>query len=314
MNIASIDIGTNTILFLIVEVDFILKKIVKHLYSDYKIPRIGEGILLSNQIKETKITELIATLTEFKKLAADYNCDVIIAGGTNPFRIAQNKEHVIDVVLKQTGITIKTLTPYDEGRLGYLGAVSGFVSKSEKTIVIDIGGSSTELSIGNGTNFEFSKSYQVGAVTLSEIYLKNNRIEHLQAKELNSFFSHILADLTIHFSEFDQVIALAGTPITLYSLINKITEIDETIIEGNTLSSIQINEMTEHLLTLSVDEILKSYSPLIKGREDVIQTGAMLLSFIINQLNANEIIVSTKGIRYGLILDYLSTISDTCSE
>ena len=171
MTIASIDIGTNTVLLLIAEVTKNLQ--IKSLLDKYRIPRIGKGLLPNGQISEDKINDLIIILSEYKKIIELYHCERILITATNAMRIAINRDQIAAKIYELFGWVVNIVPAKEEARLSYLGAVYGY-SESGTTVVIDIGGGSTELIFGKQTEIKFIKSFQIGVVSGTETYLKND--------------------------------------------------------------------------------------------------------------------------------------------
>ncbi|NWF88031.1 MAG: hypothetical protein HXY50_01065 [Ignavibacteriaceae bacterium] len=151
MNIASIDIGTNTVIMLIAEFDLIQKQI-KVILNDQKIPRIGQGLKPGKPISSKKEILLIDILESFKKIAAYHNCEKILVTATNAFRVASNSGSIVKNIKRVLNLDIKIASSEEEARLTYFGCTGGF--QLDKTLcVIDIGGGSTEISFGSNNNF-----------------------------------------------------------------------------------------------------------------------------------------------------------------
>jgi exopolyphosphatase / guanosine-5'-triphosphate,3'-diphosphate pyrophosphatase len=170
MNIASIDIGTNTILLLIAKVTD--SKIIP-LHNEYRIPRIGKGIKANHPITQEKIDLFIKILIEYKKIIDSYNCELVIANATNAMRLASNSKEIIEMVFNETGFLINIISGEEEAKLSFLGAAS-INDSNDIFLVIDIGGGSTEIIYGQNKKIIFSKSFQIGAVSLTEKYFKHN--------------------------------------------------------------------------------------------------------------------------------------------
>src|ERR1035437_4630658 len=126
MNIASIDVGTNTVILLIAE---ITGNKFTTLYNEFRIPRIGKGLNPGGKITKEKISELLNILSGYKTIIDKYNCDKILAIATNAFRIASNAMHIIEKVKNETGINIEIISGTQEAEYSFLGAVSNSVDK-----------------------------------------------------------------------------------------------------------------------------------------------------------------------------------------
>ena len=303
MIIASIDIGTNTILLLIAEIDADYKQI-KTLHDEIRIPRIGKGLQVNSPIIQEKVDLLIKTLTEYKKIIAQYSCDKVILTATNAFRIASNAAELVKRIKTELDMDIAIVSGKDEAMLSYLGAISGFPGQG-KYLVIDIGGGSTEIIYGNKSGIQFSNSYQAGVVSLTERFLMKQPPEKEEIQQFTDFVKGIFSAIDNNKMVADKAIAIAGTPTTLACIKANLTEFNESLIEGSILTKAEVKKFADMLALLTPDEIKLRYGSVVTGREDVLFAGTGILYALMETLNIPEVIVSTKGIRYGAIINYL---------
>ncbi len=305
MTIASIDIGTNTVLLLIAETDDSGQNI-KTLLNEYRIPRIGKGLSPGGRIKEEKSDALFEVLNDYSGIIKSYGCDKIIATATNALRTASNGKEIAGEIKKRFGIPVDIISGEEEAKYSFLGA-AGTAADDENILVIDIGGGSSELVYGRGSSLEFRKSHPIGVVSGTEKYLMHAPPSE---EELNSFsaaLDRIFAGLTESEIRPQRTIAIAGTPTTLACIKLNLHEYNEDLIEGSELTSKEINNLIEILSRLSTEEILSRFKVVVKGREDILLAGTIILHKIIDLLNIDKVIVSTKGIRYGAIRNYLNS-------
>jgi exopolyphosphatase/guanosine-5'-triphosphate,3'-diphosphate pyrophosphatase len=248
---------------------------------------------------------LLKTLSEYKKIIAQFSCDKVILTATNAFRIASNAHELVKKVKDELDLDITIVPGKEEARFAYLGAVSGFPD-DDKYLVIDIGGGSTEIIFGSKTDIQFSSSYQVGAVSLTERFLKSQPPEEFEINQFMDFvksaFSVIDKDAIIP----GKAVAIAGTPTTLACIKQNLKEYDESLVEGSTLTKAEMKMFVDELSKLTPNEMTAKYGSIVTGREDVLFAGTGILYSLMEYLNIPEVIVSTKGIRYGAIIDYLT--------
>jgi exopolyphosphatase/guanosine-5'-triphosphate,3'-diphosphate pyrophosphatase len=304
MIIASIDIGTNTILLLIAEIDGRTKQI-KTLRDELRTPRIGRGLSVNSPIKQEKVELLLKTLTEYKEIIAKYSCDKIILTATNAFRIASNAGELVKRIKVELDLDVTIVKGKEEARLSYLGAVSSFPGE-DKYLVIDIGGGSTEIISGNNGGILFSNSYQLGVVSLTERFFKNQSPQEPEIKEFTDFVKGTFSGIDHDKITDAKTIAIAGTPTTLACIKQNLKDYDEAVIEGSTLTKDEMREFSDMLSKLTPAEIKSKFGNVMTGREDVILAGTGILYGLMDCFNILEVTVSTKGIRYGAILNFLS--------
>jgi exopolyphosphatase / guanosine-5'-triphosphate,3'-diphosphate pyrophosphatase len=304
MKIASIDIGTNTVILLIAEVK---NNQIAAISNHYNIPRIGKGLKQGDEIKADKISDLINILSEYSSVIKLNNCEKVLATATNALRISSNASEIIKLVKDRTGIEINIVSGKEEAELSFLGAISDYHNEIEDSIVIDIGGGSTELIYGNLTRIRYLNSFHTGVVTGTERFFHHDPPLLHEIKTFEDFLSStfIRPDIFI----YKRAIAIAGTPTTLACIQKGLTMYDEDQVEGSILSLDNIFNLKEELSNLSSKEIKTKFKQLIEGREDIILAGTIILYNLMKLLRINSIIVSTKGIRYGAIISFLNNNS-----
>ena len=302
MIVASIDIGTNTVLLLIAKLDQASKNIIPIL-NEYRMPRIGRGIKQNGQINTDSISKLFAVLREFKTIISEYNCDTILVSGTNAFRMATNSTEIIESIRNEFNLEIKVISGEQEAEYAYLGALSALKEKTYVS-VIDVGGSSTEIITGEGSKILTKVSLQIGSVTVTEQYLKtsppnNSDIENMK-QEIRNQFRFFDKNLIAR-----RVIAIAGTATTLACMKLGLKEFDENVVDNFTLKGDALSQLISDIDKLSSIDILENYGAIMKGREDIILAGAIILEQFMKFCEVNSVIVSTRGIRYGAIVKRL---------
>ena len=313
MIIASIDIGTNTVLLLIAEVDPTTFKF-KSIVNLQRIPRIGKGLVPGQPIKKEKIEMLYSVLQEYSRLISENKCEIVLVKATNAFRIASNNRLLTDDIKTKFNIDIKVVTGKEEAMLSFLGATSNYNSKYN-FLVIDIGGGSTELIYGKKNKINFTQSFPVGVVSGTEIFYKSNPPTYLELDNFNNSIKQQLKEIASQDILPDKVIAIAGTPTTLACINQDLTEYNEDLIEGALLRYVDLEKIIITLSSLTSQEIKQKYKDIVNGREDVLLAGSQILATIMNMLNIDEVTVSTKGIRYGAIVDFVKNkFKDSGSE
>ncbi len=302
MNIASIDIGTNTVLLYIAQVDYDNLRL-KTLSNCHEIPRLGKGLARAGVISDEKAQVLIAVLKRYAKEIADKNCEIVLAHSTYPLRTAQNSGKVILDVFRETGIKITVIDGAAEARFSFLGATSG--AANINPCVIDIGGGSTELSTGRNNEVTYRKSVPIGAVNLTEQFFHSFPPTKTMYRELNKYVEMTLQENYHIKSSISRGIAIAGTPTTLAAMKFGLQDFEEDKINGCVLTAFELKMFISELSLLTPKEILSKYGNVVKGREDVLLAGTLILSNILEFLNLESVTVSSHGLRHGAVIDYL---------
>lgn len=302
MRIASIDIGTNTVLLLIAETQN--GKIIP-LRNEYRMPRLGKSLIPGGNILDDRIEELLDILKEYRQYIDESACEIILANATNAFRIASNSGQIIKRVKNETGIDINIIPGTEEARFSFLGAASAVNSEKAK-MVIDVGGGSTEIILGSNTEITYSKSFPVGTVRLTEKFFRNDPPLPEEKEALLNCLAEMFEELKNKIIKPVEVIAVAGTPTSLSCMKQNLKEYIEEKVENSLLSTADFESLISEMEVLTSDEILKRFGNVIKGRNDVILSGAYLLNFLLKMNGLSEMIISSKGIRYGAVADFLN--------
>jgi len=304
MTIASIDIGTNTVLLLIAKVDYSTRRIVP-LLDEYRMPRIGYKTKQTGIIGSDRLILLNDVLKEYSDIINSYKCDKVILTGTNAFRMASNSDNIKKDIKKSFSYDLEVISGEEEAEYAYLGAISN-LPDSNNSMVIDIGGSSTEIIYGEGFNILYKNSIQLGSVSGTEQFLKHSPPLKVEIE----IFSDLIKKM---FSGFEKnlypqkVIAIAGTATTLACMKLGLKEFEENKVNKCIISIQDMRNIIGELNSLTKNEILASFGVVMNGREDIIFAGAIILQQFMEHFGIDNIIVSTRGIRYGAIVKYLES-------
>ena len=304
MTIASIDLGTNTILLLIAQVDFKHKKI-HVLFEDQKIPRIGEGLKPGFPISENKEKMLLDILSSYKNLANQLPMRANFSDSNQCFSHCLQQDYLVAMISKTLNLKVNVISGEEEARLTFLGCTSE--NDSDRTIaVIDIGGGSTEFAYGVSGKILSSNSLPMGVVSLTEKFFLHDPPTEKEILDCQSVIKKELQTAVETNLKLDKTIAVAGTPTTLACIKKEMISYDEAKVEGAVLTQSDLNDFINQLSVMSSLEIKNKFKSVVNGREDVLLAGTILLFEMMNYLKVKEIVVSTKGVRYGAIYDFMT--------
>lgn len=306
MNVASIDIGSNTVLLLIAKVDE-KNKTFETILNRYEIPRLGKGLDEKGRISNDRIEMLLEILKSYAELIEQNNCDRVLCTATNAMRVAENSEEIVQKVKSELGIEIDVISGEREAELSYKGAASILPEVSEK-VVLDIGGGSTEIIFGSGNEMKFRKSFPIGAVNQTEKYIKQTPPLPKEIDSLKNELEKRFTELQNLFEKNIPLIAVAGTPTSLAAIANQLSEYDEDIVEGFQLTHNKLSDFIHEFSIKKPEEILEKYGKIIRGREDVILAGSLILQHILTNTENEYCTVTGKGIRYGSVVDFIEKI------
>ena len=186
-----------------------------------------------------------------------------------------------------------------------MGASSSLPNFDEK-IVIDIGGGSTEIIYGNNSEILFKKSFQVGVVSLTEMFLNNFPNEQKYINNTKKYLQNIFSPIDSILPKGIKIIAVAGTPTTLSCIKQDLRTYHEKKVEGSIITPNDLDTIFQKMFNLSHQQIKENFGSVVNGREDVLLAGSLILQHIAKLIKTDIINVSSRGIRYGNIINYIN--------
>jgi len=298
MRKASIDLGTNTALLLVAEVE---GGVVRSVFHDQStMVRLGQEVDRTRRLHPDAVARTMACLRGYAAKAASFGVkpSEVIAVATATARDAENGSEFFASVARETGLIFRTISGDEEARSMFLGGLLPEMDP-ELSAVIDIGGGSTEFrSIDRGL------SLQMGSVRFTERYLKSNPVT-----DAEFWAARDAVDLALEgarawregISPRASLVGVAGTVVTLAQLHLASPHFDAVALDGTELTRGDIHRLVEELKWRTIDE-RKALSGMEPGRADVILAGALILWRSLEVLGFPSVRVSTRGLRYGVIL------------
>src|SRR6478672_6330143 len=218
MRIAAIDVGTNSIHMIVVQVrpDLSFEVIDR----EKEMVRLGAGGLDGRSLTPTATTAALQTLTKFRRLADSHKVDEIVAAATSAVREAENGGDFIAEVARRTGIKVRIISGNDEARLIHIAAVYGVHMGGSPAVVIDIGGGSVEVTLGTASHLTHARSFKLGVIRLTERFVKT---DPLSSHDERRMVKHINKEIGAHLDSiaerrFERVIGTSGTILSLGAL------------------------------------------------------------------------------------------------
>lgn len=276
--------------------------------DEHFIARLGKGVDEHGNISQETFARTLKILSQLKIIANSYNVEKLKAFGTSALRTAKNSTEFIQFIKNRLSIDIQIISAKEEAELSYMGAISDFIDESEnnKFAVLDIGGGSTELVKGNETKIIEYASIDIGCVRLTERILKNSPPDMEAITETTILVQKHIDPLN-SLSRDIKLIGVAGTLTTLAAIDLNLIEFDKTKVNHHLLTLNKIIEIYDQLKLCTIEQIL-NYPSIHPLRADIILAGIIILKEIMNKVEKREIIVSDRGLRYGLLLEYFKNL------
>ncbi len=292
-NVAAIDIGTNTILLHIATIDDSGK--IHSIRDEHRIARLGENLSKTSGICPAAIGRACTILSEYAEICKSENVKKIRIVATSAMREANNSQEVIAEFQNVINGDFQIISGEEEASLSFIGTVED----REQSTVIDIGGGSTEFIIGSYDKIINRISLKLGAIKLSEQFLPYHPPTPTMVKSIRNAIRDEFADKLKVFNS-KKIYAVAGTPVTIASVLLGERKFNEEIINGRILSISDIEEVLTTFLSNDLDYLVNNLE-IHRKRADVITAGTIILLEALRAIGKYEIIVSTKGLRYGVI-------------
>lgn len=302
-----IDIGTNSCRLFIAELENTSegKKIKRELVKDVEIVKLGEGVNKTHNLNPNAIKRTLDCLKKYKEKASSYGVENIRAFATSAVRDAENREVFLQEVSK-LGIKIECISGKTEATLNFLG--NSLVFKDE-ILVVDIGGGSTEFTLGKDKTIDFIQSINIGAVRATEKFFSDNDYSEEKIEKCKAWIRKNLEILkTIKDRDF-KLIGVAGTATTQISVRDKMEIYDSSKVHMATLTLDELKETLSLFLSKNFEE-RKKIVGLEEKRADVIIAGTLILLTILEELNQEQIIISESDNLSGAITREEETMSE----
>lgn len=291
--VASIDIGTNTILMLIADVDENCNIIMVEDY--HQIARLGENLRNSGNISDNAIYRAIDILKFYRNEIEKHKVEKIFSLATSAMRSAKNAQFVKHLFEEILGSEILII----DGELEAAISFHGSIEDNFRSVVLDIGGGSSEIISGERGKIDFKISLSIGSVSLTEKYFHSYPIEEKTIldikKELFSTFSLVDPNFIA-----GKIYAVAGTPTTLAMCSLGLRNYDRNLVHNFFLDLQTIQNLRAEFQNLTVNQIIAKYH-IHPMRADVILAGTLILEAFCQFFRINGVITSDKGLRYGAI-------------
>ena len=303
MRVAVVDIGTNSTRLLVADVgDGRVQEIARR----STVTRLGRGVDTSAQLSAEAIEDVCFVVGNYIDLYEDLGAERVTAIATSAVRDSSNAQMFLAELRERFALDARILNGAEEAGLTYAGA-SAERPPGERTLVVDIGGGSTELIVGDGPEVGFYASLQAGTVRHTERYLKADPADPAQLEDLaadvRALIGEALEDAAL--VQANEGIAVAGTPTSLAAIDQDLEPYDPERVHGYRLSLDSIQHMLSELAAKPLAERLKIRG-LQPGRAATIVAGIVILVQAMRAFGLDEIEVSEHDILWGAALETAS--------
>ncbi|MBD1859579.1 MULTISPECIES: Ppx/GppA phosphatase family protein [Leptolyngbya] len=308
--LAAIDVGTNSI-------HMVIARIQPHLPAftivgrEKATVRLGDFCKKTGELSEEAMDRAMAALRRCQDVAKSVNAEHVIAVATSAVREAPNGQAFLQRIENELGLWVNLISGAEEARRIYLGVLSGMSFDNQPHVIVDIGGGSTELILGDGHEPRTLSSTKVGAVRLTAEHIKTDPISSTEFYALQAYIRGMLErsieDLQAHVKPGERL-RMVGTSGTIETLValnarEKFGTVP-TPLNGCEMSVKDLRDWVNRLRKMSLSERLV-IPGLNERRAEIILPGAMILLEVMMQLKADSIVICERSLREGVIVDWM---------
>jgi len=300
VSFAAIDVGTNSVKMLIGSVTE--GRVVPELHRA-QITRLGQGLRTAGAISSDAANRTIEALAGFRKLAEERRAERIAAAGTQALREAKNAEEFLARCEGEAGLRVRILTAAEEARLSFQGAC--WAAQTARVAVVDIGGGSTEIMIGTRAALERWWSLPLGAVVLTEQFLRSDPPTDEEMRLLAAAVERRLREVDIRPGPEVELVGVGGTVAALQALASRKAKIETR--PPSAPARLSFDEISAASVDLSVRTAAEREElGLERGRADIIVAGAWILLGVMSRLGALALRAGVHGLRHGMLIEMAS--------
>lgn len=300
--LAAIDIGTNSTKVTVADVDAQGRLTVVSEEAD--VTRLGEGVDKSRRLNEAAVSRTLDAVARFAKSARNEGAIEVLAAGTSALRDAANGPDFIAQAKQRAGVDIEIITGDREAQLAYSAVRSDTslqIPDGVSLLVFDIGGGSTELILGDKTGVGRHKSLDIGAVRLTERFLHTDPPTEDELTQASDYAAGLL-DTFAAPDTTPFIAGIGGTAVNIAAVTRGEASSDQDALHGTMLSASEVLAALERFRSVPLAE-RRQIPGLEPKRADVITAGALILDRLLARFRAGHLVVSVRGLRYGLLAD-----------
>jgi exopolyphosphatase/guanosine-5'-triphosphate,3'-diphosphate pyrophosphatase len=304
VRISAIDVGSNAMRMVVGEVD---ESRNVHVVENIRLPvRLGQDVFSKGYLEEKTIQQTEEAFLHFRHVAEGFNVARLRAVATSAAREAANRDLLIDRIFRTTGIEIEIISGEDEARLIHLAVAHVLDLNNKRTLLIDIGGGSIEVTISSGRNIISTDSYNLGTVRLLETLNTQNKSKHLFGKLVSEFVEAARYRIERDIGD-EKIQVCVGTG----GNVEEIGRLRQKLFKGESDRFVTLEELDrliERLNNMSYEERINKLK-LRPDRADVILPASIVLHLIANEAGVKQIMIPNVGLKDGILHEIAEELS-----
>lgn len=305
MRLGVIDIGTNTLLLLVAE--RCADGQIRSVCDVCRFGRLGQGLDASKRLHPDAIARSLIICREYRALLDHHRVEKVRVIATQAMREAENASEFVGPASNILDANVETIDGPREAELAYLAQARSLPAlRGQAFVVADVGGGSTEIIVSDGTRVVSAVSVPIGAVRLSERHLKSDPPSAAEKKAIDADIDAAIAQVSLPGGA--TLVAVAGTATNLAAADLSLERYDAEKVHGHAMTPAALGKLVDRLFTVTTAQ-RREIVGIEPQRADVIPAGAAIFTRLAARLNAPRIVVSDRGIRWGLAYEALAATS-----
>lgn len=310
MKLAAVDIGTNSIHMIVVRVH--MSGAYEVLDREKDMVRLGESLESTGQLAEAAMQRALDSLSRMKKLVSAHDCSYVVAAATSAVREAENSAQFRSRVQDEIGWKIRVLSGEEEAACIFRAIQDSMDLSEKKALVVDLGGGSTEIIVGNSWGTHLAESLPVGIVRMTDAFAENpERTPEKNYKALAKKVRHLAKDTLANARAigFDLVIGTSGTMKCLGELLAPSSPLPDSFDPVPRFRIRDLEGLTQALQAADEAEraAMRRMNP---KRASTIAVGATIVLELFRLAEVERVQISSQALREGLILETIRALPD----
>jgi exopolyphosphatase / guanosine-5'-triphosphate,3'-diphosphate pyrophosphatase len=307
VRLATIDLGSNTVRYLLVELDGDASW--RALDQDQRVTRLGQGLADAGRLGEAPMARTADAVVEYAARARRLGADDVLVVATSAVREAANGRQFVDGIERSAGARVRIVSGEDEARLTVRGALAGLHDLPGPLVVFDIGGGSTEFILWRDGGVVAATSLRLGVVPLAERYPFPGPVDANDYRRLEDEVRARLAreiPPAVASAEGATLVGTAGTVTTLAALDLGLPAYDAARVQGHRLTGDAVSRQLARLAALTVEG--RAALPCLEpGRADLIVPGVAIVVAAMERFRVDVLVVSDWSLREGIVAEWLES-------
>ena len=300
---AAVDIGSNSIRMMVAEAGAGATRI---LLEERQVTRLGASVFLEGHIAEDALRFVCAQLARMSAQFLEYQVEAVRAVATSAVRDANNQREFLAETQQALGWPVEIISGEEEARLIHLGVQARWPQPESRSLLIDVGGGSTEFILSDRGEFGPAFSKPLGAVRLAEVFLRHDPPAALELHQMREYIDEKLAGPVQRIvGPFDRIVATSATAAALVCAANAVPRTRREEADRMSATTAQITEMYEQFCRLDL-QARQKIAGIGPRRAELIVAGAAVYLRALLAFGMGSLSYSVAGVRDGIIADLLA--------